>query len=77
MTFLELVQKRQSTREFLDRPVEHDKVKRCIEAARLAPSACNSQPWKFIVIDEPELRAASVRSTGTQSLSPAAFSRPQ
>ena len=58
MTFLELVRKRQSTREFLDRPVEHDKVKRCVKAARLAPSACNSQPWKFIVIDEPELRAA-------------------
>jgi len=28
----------------------------CIEAARLAPSACNAQPWKFIVVDEPSLK---------------------
>jgi nitroreductase len=58
MTFLELASKRQSTREFLDHPVERDKIERCVEAARLAPSACNSQPWKFIVIDEPQLRTA-------------------
>lgn len=30
-------------------------VIKCLEAARLAPSACNSQPWKFVVVDEPEL----------------------
>ena len=58
MTFLELVRMRQSTRNFLDRPVEREKIERCVEAARLAPSACNSQPWKFVVIDEPELRTA-------------------
>lgn len=58
MNFLELVRKRQSTREFLNRSVEREKIERCVEAARLAPSACNSQPWKFIVIDEPELRTA-------------------
>jgi nitroreductase len=32
-------------------------LERCLEAARLAPSACNSQPWKFIVVDEPAQRA--------------------
>jgi nitroreductase len=58
MTFLELVRKRQSTRQFVDRPVEREQIERCVEAARLAPSACNSQPWKFIVIDERELRTA-------------------
>jgi len=58
MTFLELARKRQSTREFLNQPVEREKIERCVEAARLAPSACNSQPWKFIVINEPELRTA-------------------
>jgi nitroreductase len=45
-------------REFTDRPVEREKIERCVEAARLAPPACNSQPWKFIVIDEPNLRTA-------------------
>jgi nitroreductase len=28
----------------------------CLEAARLAPSACNSQPWKFVVVDDSQLR---------------------
>jgi nitroreductase len=28
----------------------------CLEAARLAPSACNSQPWKFIIVDNMELK---------------------
>lgn len=41
MTFFELVRRRQSTREFLDRPVEREKIERCVEAAWLAPSACN------------------------------------
>jgi len=56
MDFLNLVKKRQSTRRFLDKPVERDKIERCIEAARLAPSATNTQPWKFIVVDNPELK---------------------
>ena len=56
MTFMELVQKRRSVRRYSDRPVAREDVLKCIEAARLAPSACNSQPWKFIVIDEPGLR---------------------
>jgi len=56
MKFSELVQKRQSTRKFSDRPVAREMIEQCLEAARLAPSACNSQPWSFIVVDEPELK---------------------
>jgi len=57
MTFLELVCKRQSTRVYNpDRPVESDKLERCIEALRLAPSACNAQPWKLVVITDPVLK---------------------
>jgi nitroreductase len=36
--------------------VEREKLDLCLEAARLAPSACNAQPYKFIVIDEPALK---------------------
>lgn len=54
--FLKLVSDRRSIRKYLDKPVEIDKIKKCIEAARLAPSACNSQPYKFIVIDNPEVK---------------------
>ena len=61
MKFSELVQKRQSTRKFSDRPVPREMVEPCLEAARLAPSACNSQPWSFVVVDEPELKNRLVR----------------
>ncbi len=54
-TFLELVQKRQSDRKYTDKPVEPEKLERCLEAARLAPSASNSQPWTFVVVTDPEL----------------------
>jgi len=56
MDFSELVKHRRSVRDFLDKPVERDKLMRCLEAARLAPSASNSQPWKFIVVDDKELK---------------------
>ena len=44
---------RRSVREYEARPVEKDKILTCMEAARLAPSACNKQPWHFIVVDDP------------------------
>ena len=55
MSFLDLVNKRYSVRNYKTTPVPQEKIIRCIEAARLAPSACNSQPWKFIIVDDPEL----------------------
>jgi nitroreductase len=61
--FLELVKNRQSDRKYLDRPVEEEKLLRCLEAARLAPSACNAQPWTFIVVDDPELKNAVADQT--------------
>ena len=63
MKFLDLVNKRQSVRKYLDKPVEREKVERCLEAARLAPSANNSQPWSFMVIDDPRLKEAVARKT--------------
>ena len=36
-------------------PVEPEKLERVLEAARLAPSACNAQPWRFVVITDKEL----------------------
>ena len=63
MSFAELVLERRSVRRYLDRPVERDKLERCLEAARLAPSASNAQNWRFIVVDEPELKSAVARQT--------------
>ena len=56
MSFMELVQHRRSVRNYAERPIEREKLNRCLEAARLAPSACNSQPWSFVVVTSPELR---------------------
>ncbi|MCK5759968.1 MAG: nitroreductase family protein, partial [Candidatus Delongbacteria bacterium] len=47
MNFLELAKKRSSVRSYSDKSVEKEKILRCIEAAGLSPSACNSQPWHF------------------------------
>lgn len=51
--FMDLCLRRQSCRDFSDRPVEHEKLVQCIEAARLAPSGCNAQPWSFVVVEDP------------------------
>lgn len=56
MKFLELVKKRQSDRKYINKEVDRKIIDQCLEAARLAPSASNSQPWTFIVIDEPGLK---------------------
>jgi nitroreductase len=51
-----LVSNRQSVRSYKPDIIEKEKINRIIEAGRLSPSACNAQPWKFIVVDNPELK---------------------
>ncbi|MCX5726655.1 MAG: nitroreductase family protein [Candidatus Saganbacteria bacterium] len=53
---LELFRKRRSIRKYEDKPVEQEKILACLEAARLAPSASNVEPWKFIVVDGKDLK---------------------
>lgn len=48
------IMKRRSTRDFIDKPVSHDDIEHLLKAAMAAPSACNLQPWAFIVVDEKE-----------------------
>jgi nitroreductase len=63
MKFLELVNRRESVRRYADRPVEREKIELCLEAVRLAPSTSNSQPWKFVVVDEADLRTTVAAKT--------------
>jgi nitroreductase len=56
MTIKEIIEKRQSTRKYKPDAVSRDLVMKCIEAAHLAPSACNAQAWKFVIVEEPGLR---------------------
>lgn len=58
MQFSELLKERQSVRAYTDKPVEDWKVDLLIEAVRLAPSASNSQPWRLIIVREPEKKNA-------------------
>ncbi len=54
--FQKILRGRRSIRRYLPRPVEPEKLRACLEAARLAPSAHNVQPWRFVVVDEPALK---------------------
>jgi nitroreductase len=56
MTFLDLAKKRTSVRSYLDKPVSDELLESVLEAGRWAPSACNIQPWVFIVIKTKESR---------------------
>ncbi len=59
-SFLALAQSRRSVRKFQQQPVERDLLLKCVEAARLAPSAENVQPWRFVIVDDPMLKARLV-----------------
>lgn len=62
--FLQLVASRQSDRAYdMSRPVEPEKLERILEAARLSPSACNAQPWRFVVVTDPELSVKVGKAT--------------
>ena len=65
MKILDVISQRQSDRSYKAIPVEAEKVQLCIEAGRLAPSACNAQPWKFIVVDNQELIAEIAASSAS------------
>lgn len=69
MDFSEFVSTRQSDRAFdPDHPVEKEKITRIVEAARLAPSACNAQPWHLIVVDDPGLKNRVADATSARTL---------
>lgn len=68
--FFKILTSRQSVRGYSEQAVERGKLIRCLEAARLAPSACNAQPWKFIVVDEPSLKDELANYTTAGKLVP-------
>lgn len=56
MDFLTMMETRKSCRAYQDKPVSREDLVKIVQAGRLTPSACNSQPWHFIVVDEPEAK---------------------
>jgi nitroreductase len=69
MNFSDLIKARQSVRSYADRPVEKEMRDMLVEAVRLAPSASNAQPWKLIMVDDPELRGEIARATFSPAIS--------
>ena len=69
MKFLELAEKRFSVRKYKNQAVEHEKIQRCLDAAWLAPSASNSQPWKYVVVNDPGLKEQVARETYSKLVS--------
>lgn len=68
MDFLSLVHKRESTRKYADKAVEPEKILQILEACRLAPSACNSQPWKFVMVTDRALSLDVAKATFSKVL---------
>ena len=63
MEVFEVIKKRRSIRKYKDIPVEEDKINKIIEAAILAPSASNGQPWRFVVVKDKNLLTKIVKET--------------
>jgi nitroreductase len=57
MDLLEAIQTRRSVRKFSDRPVEPEKLRTVLEAARMAPSWSNLQCWRFVVVQDGNVKA--------------------
>jgi len=58
MDFFEVVSKRRSVRRYTDEPVPEEHLRLMLDAARLAPSATNEQPWRFVVVRNRDLKQA-------------------
>ena len=56
MEFYDVIRSRRSIRAYKPDPIEPDKLDRILQAGRLAPSACNLQPWAFVLITDPAVR---------------------
>lgn len=63
---IEAIRNRRSIRRFTSRPIEEDKLAEILEAARLAPSGNNTQPWHFIIVKSEEMRRKLAQSSHNQ-----------
>ena len=64
--FIKLIAKRKSCRNYSSKKVSTEVIDNCLEAARHAPSACNKQPWKFVIVR----KAVTIEKIYTKALLP-------
>ena len=67
LTTREAIEKRRSIRKFKDKNVLDEHIMELIEAARLAPSGCNAQPWRFKIVKDKEARLKLAEAAHNQS----------
>jgi len=67
MNVIDAIKKRNSVRNFVDKPIEEKKLRDVLEAGRVAPSAKNRQEWRFIVVKDREVRRKIVEAAKGQS----------
>ncbi|KXA92094.1 hypothetical protein AKJ66_04710 [candidate division MSBL1 archaeon SCGC-AAA259E22] len=53
---IKVIKERRSIKEFESTPIDEEKINKILEAGRWAPSWINNQPWKFIVVKNPEIK---------------------
>ena len=63
MTVLEAIKNRYSCRDYKDKTVEQEKLTQIFEAARLAPSAKNTQDWRFVVVTDKQKKTKIAETT--------------
>ena len=67
MDFLEVLLTTRSVRSYSSKPVEAEVLKRILNCARMAPSANNVQPWRFVVAHDEKMRKAIAKASANQS----------
>ena len=60
--FLARMRRRRTVRDFSDRPVPRDIIERCLLEAGTAPNGANRQPWRFVVVGDPEIKRKICRA---------------
>ncbi len=67
MEVKEAILRRRSVRSFEDKHVPRDTLEEIMESVRMAPSASNRQDWKFVIVDDPDLKDELARAAHEQS----------
>jgi len=67
MDVLEAIKMRRSIRKYRPQRIPDEKLKTILDAARLAPSAANRQPWRFVVVEDTERRKALAKAANDQT----------
>ncbi len=67
MEFYEVIKTRRSIRSYKADPVPEESLRRVLNAARIAPSGSNRQPWRFYVVKSPEKKRRVAQACGGQT----------